>query len=1002
MTRCLGARFTLTTLVLFLLMGSCSREQKGKVKEGLIPTFELDSAFEIELIAAEPLISDPVDMEIDEHGRLFVVEMHGYPLDKSGSGKIKRVIDSNGDGIFDKSEVFAEGLVLPNSIMRWKKGFIVTDAPNVLYFEDTDDDGRADKRDTLLTGFALSNPQHNLNSPVLGIDNWIYLAHEGAVGTETYKAEFGDRGAEIHYPGHSGSPRLSVNAGGRSVRFQPGQHTLEMTASHSQFGHTFDTWGHHLQVGNANHIYQEVIAERYLKRNPGFLISDATQSISDHGEAAEVFPITENPQHQLLTDIGVITSACGLHAYLGGAFNAPYDSVIFVAEPVSNLVHVDRISDDRSVYRASRINPHREFLASTDPKFRPVNLYTGPDGALYVVDYYRQIIEHPEWMGDDVVRSGALYNDSDKGRIYRIRPKGKQGIDWIGGLQWGDASADSLVARLSSSNNWWRMNAQRLLIDRQDKSAIDALRKLAKDPARPLGRLHALWTLQGMNSLSSHEIRDALQDPVAGIRENAIQLAELHLENNPEVAASLIAMQDDPDAKVRFQLLCTLGFLRNESAGKAREKLLLRDIDDPWVQQAALTVYPEEIPKLLSLVISRFDTKTPAYGSLLRKLTAMIGASGDVGEISKVLKQAFSTSGTVIWTADALGGIAQGIEDRDDNVRLSLADQNKLIDLFFSHSSLAVSKAAMQVLKASGIADKSTAEKAVNRAIMVARDIKTTEERRSAAIDFISIRDPKPHASLLMDFIDPTQPLPLQLASLRSLSAIPDTTVCAFLLKKWPVLTPELRDAGVNAFLEDDIRIAILLKAIEGNKIKTTEISWPRKVGLMAQWNKPLRDRARILFTTNTDSTVNASYAKAITLKGDVTKGKAIYQQQCALCHQIRGAIGIDLGPDLGTIHNWSREAIMANILAPNKSISSGYELWSVDLKNGESIQGLIASETPVAITLKNQNGWQKTVRREEIRSMNALNMSIMPEGLDKLISLEEMGDLLAYLKANK
>jgi putative membrane-bound dehydrogenase-like protein len=409
---------SLLLLTVFLIVGSCTKESETGSLNDPLSTFELEPGFTIELLAGEPLVGDPVDMEIDEFGRLYVVEMPGYPLDKSGSGKINILSDTDGDGFMDSSTVFAEGLILPNSIMRWKKGVIVADAPHVLYFEDTDGDGSADVRDTLLTGFALSNPQHNLNNPLLGIDNWIYLAHEGAVGTEKYKNEFGDPGTEIYFPDHPQSPRLETNAGERSVRFRPDQHEVEMTSSHSQFGHTFDAWGHHLQVENWNHIYQEVIGETYLKRNRDLLVSDATQPLPDHGQSAEVFPITQNPQHQLLTDVGFMTSACGLTAYLGGAFPDPYNEVVFVAEPVSNLVHVDQLKDKGASFTASRLQPYKEFLASTDARFRPVNMYIGPDGALYVVDYYRLIIEHPEWMSEEVVNSGKLYDDSNKGRIH--------------------------------------------------------------------------------------------------------------------------------------------------------------------------------------------------------------------------------------------------------------------------------------------------------------------------------------------------------------------------------------------------------------------------------------------------------------------------------------------------------------------------------------------------------------------------------------------------------
>ncbi|MDQ3843324.1 MAG: dehydrogenase, partial [Bacteroidota bacterium] len=258
-------------IVCFSTITGCHNQPNASTKnnaENALSTFELESGFKIELLAAEPLISDPVDMEIDEYGRLYVVEMHGYPLDKSGSGKIKLLTDSDGDGRMDKSTVFAEGLILPNSIMRWKKGVLVTDTPNVLYLEDTNGDGRADIKDTMLTGFALSNPQHNLNSPLLGMDNWIYLAHEGAITTETYKEEFGDPGSEVYFPHQPGTHRLPQNASGRSVRLQPDQHKLEVLSSNTQFGHTFDAWGHYFLVSNANHIYQEVLAAPYLKRNP--------------------------------------------------------------------------------------------------------------------------------------------------------------------------------------------------------------------------------------------------------------------------------------------------------------------------------------------------------------------------------------------------------------------------------------------------------------------------------------------------------------------------------------------------------------------------------------------------------------------------------------------------------------------------------------------------------------------------------------------------------------
>ncbi len=995
--------FSLIIISLSVFTGCRNKPLSNPGPEAALSTFEVETGFKIELVAAEPLISDPVDMEIDEYGRLYVVEMHGYPLDKTGSGIIKLLSDTNGDGRMDKSVVFAKGLVLPNSVMRWKKGVLVTDAPNVLYLEDTDGDSHADRQDTLLTGFALSNPQHNLNSPLLGLDNWIYLAHEGAVATQTYEKEFGDPGHDIYFPSQPKAPRLGVNADGRSVRFRPDQQELELTSSNTQFGHTFDIWGHHFLVHNADHVIEEVVAQPYLRRNPDLLISNASQSLSDHGDAAEVFPITQNPQHQLLTDLGVITSACGITAYTGGAFPPPYNNnITFVAEPVSNLVHVDILKDDGASFKASRLLAHKEFLASTDFRFRPVNMYIGPDGSLYVVDYYRQIIEHPEWMSDEVVKSGDLYNDSDKGRIYRISSTDAKPAEWTKGLMLGDASPDQLVEKLASPNSWWRQNAQRLLIDRANKEAVPGLVQMTRNPS-PVGRLHALWTLEGMGELKSKLIIQALKDTVPGIRENAIKLAELHLSESSDLAKALLPLQADPDAKVRFQLLCTLGFINTLESDQARNKILFRDLNDKWVQIAALSAATQRA-SLLKVVLDRYQQDVPAYSSLLEQLTRMIGVRGDPKEIRGLIQKAteIKAGKQAPWPAAILEGLADAMNSRKPNPSAFASEQNQLVATFFEHPSTQVRKASLRLLKVTGIQDESIAKNAIAKAVSIAGDAHQTDDRRAEAIDFISLRNPAPHASLLIKLFVPTEELSIQLAALRTLSVIPDTTTCSYIVKQWQVLTPEIRDAAVSAFLFNEARIALLLNALESGKIQPTSIAWPRQVGLMAQRNEPLRNRARVIFTKNNDEEVNKSYQQALKLKGDAIQGKAVYQMNCAICHQIRGAMGVTLGPDLGTIHNWSAEAIMANILAPNLSISSGYDLWAVESKNGESVQGIIASETPGAITLRNTGSVEKTISRADIKSLKALNMSAMTGGLEKQISQQQMADLLAFLKSNK
>jgi putative membrane-bound dehydrogenase-like protein len=968
-----------------------------------LATFDLEPGFQIELVAAEPLIADPVAMEIDEFGRLYVVEMHGYPLDKSGSGKVKLLLDTNGDGQFDQSTVFAEGLMLPTGIMRWKKGVLVTDAPHVLYLEDSNGDGKADIIETVLTGFALSNPQHNLNSPLLGLDNWIYLAHEPAVTAHVHKEEFGDRGEEIRFPGRSDSPRLPQNADGRNVRFRPDQNQLEALSGYTQFGQSFDAWGRHLLVSNANHLYQEVIAARYLKRNPDLLVSEATFSLPDHGKAAQVFPITQHPEHQLLTDVGVMTSACGVTAYLGGAFPATFDSVVFVAEPVHNIVHADILSGQGATFKASRLRPQKEFLASTDAWFRPVNMYVGPDGALYVIDYYRQIIEHPEWMAEEVAASGALYNGTDQGRLYRITPVGTKPASWSKNLRLGDASDEQLVEALAHPNIWWCRNAQRLLLDRNNPDIVPSLSRMAQNESSALGRLHALWTLEGMGQLQADLITRSLQDPVAGVRENAIKLAELHLEQSPEIAQSLLSFAQDPDPKVRYQLLCTLGYLDSPEAALARQRLLFADVDDEWVQIAALSAPSNQATALLEAALTHFGETASSHASLFRRLGAMIGASQRPDMVRQLIARASAPAPgqTGEWQAAVLTGLAQGLKGKSGSAQAYTKEQHLLVQTFFDHEAAPVRSASLRVLQELGLPQGPRSGAALQRALKLAKDANHPPGKRADALRFLTLSDPAAHTAVLTALVRPTEPLPVQLAALQAISAIPGQPAGKLILEKWSVLTPEVREAALSALITHKDRVRLLLEALEDGQVNPSSLGWPRTVRLMNYHDDTIRNRARALLAGKEDNRkeVIQQYEPALALTGDLARGKLVYQQACAVCHSFGGKLGVAYGPDLAPLGNRQPANIMADILDPNKSIADGYDLWAIELNDGSHVQGIIATESPTALTLRMAGGQETVIPRQNIATLQTLPVSAMPAGLESQINQQQMADLLAFIR---
>lgn len=999
-------------LFLFMLaISGCRKEQTGPLSldspvpaADAVSTLEVERGFKVELIASEPLIADPVAMEIDENGNMYVVENHGYPLDKNRSSKVKLLRDSDGDGIMDKSTVFADTLLMPTGVMRWKNGILVTDAPDVLYMEDTNDDGKADIIKRMLTGFALSNPQHNVNSPIFGLDNWIYIAHERTVGSEVYREEFGDIGSEIVFTERPDGVRLPQNANGRNVRMRPDEFELEALASTTQYGHSFDEWGNYFLVNNSNHLMHSVIPAEYLDRNARLVVPRGTSSPPDHGNAAEVFPITKTPDRQLLTDVGVMTSACGITAYAGGAFPEPFNTyTTFVAEPVSNIIHADKLKPRGSTFVASRMSQEREFLASTDMWFRPVNLYIGPDGALYVVDYYREIIEHPEWLSDEVINSGRLYNGHDMGRIFRISRVDAEPATWTSDLSLAKASHEQLLEKLSHPNIWWRRTAQRLLLDRKSPDVVPGLIKIVSSSTSALGRLHALWTLEGLNALRSEQIVAALRDPEAGVRMNAIKLAELHLKEHPALIRDLLPLQDDADAKVRFQLLCTLGFVDSPEAAGARNKLLFRDIEDEFVQVAALSAPSSQTGQLLESVLAGYKKNIPAYASLVQSLTAMTTTGeksrGGYTLMSRALAPVPQDS--LSWQVPVLKGMARGVSSR--KVLFTANEQDLLFKAFFDHPAFQVRQATLQILQAGKLSAGGSTRAAMDNARTIAADQARPERERSLAIDLLALQNPVADAPFLRQAILSDKSLPVKLAAVRTLNAIPDEPIAQFFMENWSDLDPAVQDAALNTFMEKESRVRILVDALESGKIKPSGIGWQRSIRLMTQRNIELRNRARAFFSSNDQNRkVIEAYQPALELRGDVARGQQVYERSCAICHQVKGKNGISFGPDLGTIQGWPASGIMANILDPNQSIAHGFDLWNVTLRNGESIQGVITDETSSSLTLRNANGQVNTVARDDIASQKAMNMSAMPVGLEKDISHQQMADLLAFLRDGK
>lgn len=1006
------------TLVLMLVAAAALQAQRPSspsrsrsagppyAPQDALKTFRLVDDFQIELFAAEPLISDPVAMEVDEDGRLYVVEMHGYPLDVAGSGRVMLLDDTNGDGRPDRSRVFADGLRLPTGIMRWKNGVIVTDSPEVWYLEDADGDGRAEVKRVMLTGFALSNPQHTTNTPIYGLDNWIYLANEGPVRTIRYGELFGDEGKPVHFPDRADSPRLPPDADGRNVRFRPDTGELEMLSSRSQFGQTFDVWGHHFLNTNNRHIYQEVVAARYLARNPRLVVPTVIEQLPDYRLPAEVFPITDNPRFELLTDVGVMTSACGLTYYLADLFPPAYRRAAFVAEGAHNVVHVASVSDRGTTFRASRMHDGREFLASTDPWFRPVNFSIGPDGALYLIDYYRKLFEHPEWMDEATAKSPELYAGKDRGRIYRIVPRGTPAPSWLGRARLGTAPDAELVRRLSDANIWWRRHAQRLLADRKSQGAVPALLEAATTGESGVGRVHALWTLDGLGGLPAGVLERALKDPVAGVRENAIRLVEKRLlaRDTRDLADALVTMKEDSDAKVRFQLLLTLGFVDTPAVQAVRDELLVQHDEDEWMQIAALSAANLNASDVMQVVTSRLASRESAgRRTLVVRVGSMIGTSGDIAAIRRTIRSVTSSpqDAGAWWRASALEGLAAGIRGETRRSRELDEDRLALAQLSLTGSAPALRRAALSLVEVIGLPTGEASASIVADAQRTVRDAAADASVRADAIRLLALDGAPRHEQIFRDILGRAEPSPVQMAAVRALGDIKGDRAASLFVELWPRWTPAVRDEAVRSFMRETGRMRVLLEAVSSGRIRPAEIDRPLRIRLMMQADDEMRGRARSLFAETAGAATAAvkQYAAAAALTGNRARGREVFTRSCATCHQYRGGGGVTYGPDLGEVRNRLPLSLLTDILHPNHSIADGYELWMVQLADGTSLGGIIAAETPTSVTFRLPGGTEQTVPRSQIASMQIANVSAMPEGLDAQITLQQMADLIAFLK---
>jgi putative membrane-bound dehydrogenase-like protein len=932
------------------------------------------------------MVRDPVAFDWDEHGQLWVLQMGDYPngVDGKPAGEIWVLRDTSGDGLYDNSTLFMSGIPFPTGIQCWRDGVLVSAAPDIFFAADRNNDWQADVKKVLYRGFGEGNQQHRVNGLRLGLDNWVYVGNGdsgGDIKSLDGVLDDGELGKKPSEFALSVGKSSSVN--GRDLRIRPDFGWFETQSGQTQFGRSRDDWGNWFGCNNSDPMWHYLLSESYLRRNPNFAFGNTRHHMFEIPGAAPVFPRSRTlARYNDFDRVNRFTSACSTmifrDTYLG---NDIYGNS-FTSEPVHNLVSRRVISEAGSSFRGARAKTETqsEFLSSTDSWFRPTMIRTGPDGALWVADMYRFVIEHPKWIPADWQRRLDLQAGSDMGRIYRIVPEDntRSAVHYLARSKDKDPLTGAmLVQQLEESNGWRRDTAQRILVHRQNRAVVPALVELLAEHKQPLTRLHALCTLDGLGAIEEPTLLLALGDSHPGVRRHAIRLSESELKaGNLTVTDKVVELLKDTNAQTQIQLAYSLGYSSDPRAAIVLAALLDRATNNRALRGAVISSFNE----------NNID------GVLRESLKAGAAQAGDSNTAAILIGQA-----AAFKRVDIVLGQFKSVFETDQPIAKRLSIANSILAAAIGESAVSGRLAATAELKAIW-------QKANKEAIELAINTEAKNSDRITALAFLA-RTPVSDKNMLISIVELVSPQvaqPIQFAAIDALSKRDSDFVPRLLLNHWRSQSPSIRAKVVDAMLGQAGWTIQFLDAISNRSIGAREISSVQRQRLVTSPNETIRTRAAALLADtrpNTRKSVLAAYRAALTQNGDPIRGRAVFTKTCAACHKLDG-IGKSVGADLATLKDRSKTALLTAILDPNRAVESKFVTYTaIDVK-GRNYSGLLASESGTALVIQGTDGKQTTLLRRDLDELVSSTISFMPEGLEKELSIQAVADVMAFVQS--
>jgi putative membrane-bound dehydrogenase-like protein len=956
--------------------------------------FKLPDGFRMELVASEPLIKEPSGVCWDERGRMFVSELHGYNLEgqydieelnKTGEldrvvrrydadpkikeaaragtfGTVKMLTDTDGDGRMDKAEVWADKLPPCYGLCPAREGVIVACAPDIIYLADRDGDGKAEVRETLFTGFAAGALERGLSNPQWGPDNWIYvgIGHDG---------------------GHITGPHLAkpVDLPRTDFRIKPDGSAIEpIMGTTKTIGMAFTADGERFVVStNMPGIHVGPVAWRYLARNP--LV--AAPNLEDKSMPTQLaYPISlPHPWRQKRSDDpgfskyysshygqsesapnGYYTSACSCMVYQDEALPG-LQGQFFMCEPAQNFIGRWIIKRDGPVLRLERPKgeDRSEFLPSSDAWFHPIALTTGPDGCIWVSDFYREIIEDYSAIPRYLQQQYGLINGHDRGRIWRLvhddMPKAPP-------RDMSHLSNQQLADEIGSKYIWHRQTARRLLVEKGARDVGPQISKLvaSKDPTIVV---FALSTLEALDLLKPENVIAALGSSDAGVRVAGLRLAEPQFDGDDRVWKAVTSCAAD-EPHVRLQLALTLGDSHRKDSLAALARLAREHGDEQWMIPAIQSGLFGRTGQMFSELAQSPATIGKA-AAMIGPLCTAIAVRRDADELSSTVLEIASMK-DVKTQADCLKGLHAGFRS-PQSVTASDDARNAL-------KQLAHSKNGEVKKQALGLIAVMKLESDADRKARLAKATATIADSTAASDE--------------------------QLAAVYELAAESDPEIIKAMISAVGTSTPRVREAILAELVGRYEYLPLVLDAIEANTLPATALSAVQRHGILEARDRKVRARATKLFGAlkGPSPELVATFTKALAEKRDLAAGAIVFREKCATCH-LAHEVGVAVGPDLTAEFGRAEEAFIRDIVAPSDTISAGFNTYNLVTTDGHIYNGMLAAETPTSVTLREPGGKEQVVLRKDIDELHVLPTSLMIDDFAKQLKPADVANVIAWLR---